>query len=166
MASAPPCSAGLDIGIVLDKSLSVQIPNLKIVIRFLGRLINKFRPAPKADHFGLITFHNKATLAFNFAKKQFHNKGNLLRRIAREPIKLERETRTDLALTMAKNRLFTKAGGDRPSKPNVMIVLTDGKPTVLTEDKFKKFAVGISKDFKVRRFNIAHLNGSSFGMAN
>ncbi|CAH3133298.1 unnamed protein product [Pocillopora meandrina] len=32
----PPCTAGLDVGIVLDKSKSVKIPNLKKVIEFLG----------------------------------------------------------------------------------------------------------------------------------
>ena len=34
--TAPPCTAGLDVGIVLDKSKSVKIPNLKKVIEFLG----------------------------------------------------------------------------------------------------------------------------------
>lgn len=151
--TAPPCTAGLDIGIVLDKSKSVKISNLRIVIRFLGELIDKFHPAPEADRFGFITFHNKANLAFNFADKKYHNKEALLKRIANEPIQLEGQTRTDLALQMARDRLFTSAGGDRQGKPNVMIVLTDGKPTKLTGDRFKKFAEGISKEFKVSGFN-------------
>ena len=147
--TAPPCSAGLDIGIVLDKSKSVKLPNLRIVIKFLGDLINKFDPAPEADHFGFITFHNKATLAFDFANSKYHNKDALLSRIANEPIQLELQTRTDKALKMARDELFTEAGGDRPDKPNVMIVLTDGKPTKLTGDIFKSFAEAISKEFKV-----------------
>jgi len=149
----PPCTAGLDIGIVLDKSKSVKISNLRIVIRFLGELIDKFHPAPEADRFGFITFHNKANLAFNFADKKYHNKEALLKRIANEPIQLEGQTRTDLALQMARDRLFTSAGGDRQGKPNVMIVLTDGKPTKLTGDRFKKFAEGISKEFKQKQVN-------------
>ena len=120
-------------------------------MKFLGELVEKFHPAPEADHFGFITFHNKANLVFNFADSQYHDKNALLEKIASEPIKLELQTRTDLALKMADDELFTKAGGDRPDKPNVMIVLTDGKPTHPDKKKsdFKTFADEISKDFKV-----------------
>ena len=89
---------------------------------------------------------------FTFSNSKYHNKDALLAKIASEPIKLEFETRTDLALIMARDELFTQAGGDRPDKPNVMIVLTDGKPTKPKGQKnfnFKTFAEGISKDFKV-----------------
>lgn len=151
-SSAPPCTAGLDVGIVLDKSKSVKNPNLVKVINFLGELIGKFHPAPDADHFGFITFHNKANMVFTFSNSEYHDKDALLAKIASEPKKLEFETRTDLALKMARDSLFTEKGGDRPDKPNVMIVLTDGKPTKPKGQKnfdFKTFAEGISKDFKV-----------------
>ncbi|CAH3133316.1 unnamed protein product [Pocillopora meandrina] len=145
----PPCTAGLDIGIVLDKSKSIKIPNLEKVITFLGDLVKKFNPAPKADHFGLITFNEQAKLAFSFADSKYHSKKDLLRRIANEPLKLNLQTRTDLALKLAKDKLFTKAGGDRPDKPNVMIVLTDGRPTHPDKSfNFKEFAKKLAKKFK------------------
>ena len=116
----------------------------------MGNFIKKFHPAPDADHFGLITFHNKAKLVFNLADPRYHNKNQLLNKVSREPIKLELETRTDLALKMANNTLFTEEGGDRPDKPNVMIVVTDGRPTHPNKQfDFKTFADEISKDFKV-----------------
>ncbi|XP_078354736.1 uncharacterized protein LOC144639305 isoform X3 [Oculina patagonica] len=150
----PPCTAGLDIGIVLDKSQSVKIPNLKKVITFLHGLVKQFNPAPDADHFGLITFNKKANLVFNFADSQYHDKDALLEKIASEPIDLQLKTRTDLALTMARDELFTVAGGDRPDKPNVMIVLTDGKPSHPSKKfDFKAFAEGIAKDFKAKNVN-------------
>ena len=137
-------------GIVLDKSKSVKNPNLVKVIEFLGKLIAKFHPAPDGDHFGFITFHNKANMVFNFANSQYHDKDALLAKIANESIKLEIKTRTDLALIMARDELFSQVGGDRPDKPNVMIVLTDGKPTMPKDQgNFKTFAEGIAKDFKV-----------------
>ena len=89
---------------------------------------------------------------FDFSNSDYHDNKTLQTKIASEPIKLEYETRTDLALLMARDDLFTQAGGDRPDKPNVMIVLTDGKPTKPKGQKnfdFKTFAEGISKDFKV-----------------
>jgi len=140
------------VGIVLDKSKSVKNPNLRKVINFLGELIDKFHPAPDGDHFGFITFHYKANMVFNFANSQYHDKDALLAKIASEPIKLELETRTDLALEMARDKLFSQAGGDRPEKPNVMIVLTDGKPTKPKNQKnfnFQTFAEGIAEEFKV-----------------
>ena len=88
-------------------------------------------------------------MEFNFARAEFHDREALLKRIADEPLKLEYQTRTDLALQMARDELFSKAGGDRPDKPNVMIVLTDGKPTKLSRKEFKEFAERVSKDLKV-----------------
>ena len=116
----------------------------------MGNLVKKFNPAPKADHFGLITFNEQAELAFSFADSKYHSKKDLLRRIANEPLKLNLQTRTDLALKLAKDKLFTKAGGDRPDKPNVMIVLTDGMPTHPGKSfSFDAFAANIEKEFKV-----------------
>ena len=159
--AAPPCSAGLDIGIVLDKSDSVKEENLEKVIKFLKDLIEKFHPAPDADHFGFITFNNKANLVFNFANSEYHNKEDLLNKMESEPIKLDYGTRTDLALKLANNTLFTTAGGDRADKPNVMLVLTDGRPTCPKKKEkgkrafnFKDFADNIAKDFEVCTLNL------------
>ena len=150
--TALSCTAGLDIAIVLDKSKSVKLPNLEKAITFIGDLVKTFHPAPDKDHFGFITFHEKAQMVFKFADSQYHEKNALLQKIAKEPRKLELYTRTDLALIMARDQLFTEEGGDRPDKPNVMIVLTDGRPTKPKGDKsfnFKEFADKIAEDFKV-----------------
>ena len=61
-------------------------------------MVDKFNPAPDADHFGFITFHNKANVLFTFADSEYHDKDTLLQKIAREPLKLQLQTRTDLAL--------------------------------------------------------------------
>ena len=145
----------------MDKSQSVKIPNLKKVITFLGELVKQFDPAPDADHFGFITFNKQANLVFNFKDSRYHDKDALLEKLASEPIQLALKTRTDLALEMARDELFTVAGGDRPDKPNVMIVLTDGKPTHPNKKfDFKAFAEGIAKDFGVSilNFNIVSIS--------
>lgn len=113
----------------------------------MKELVVAFNPSPEADHFGLITFNNKANLVFNFT--QYQTKNALLQKLDEEPIKLELKTRTDLALETARDELFTDSGGDRPDKPNIMIVLTDGKPThPKRKFDFKAFAEEIAKDFK------------------
>ena len=125
--------------------------NLITVIKFLGSLVQKFNPAPDGDHFGFITFNNNANLVFNFANSEYHRKDALLDKIASEPLTMAFKTRTDLALIKAKDELFTKEGGDRPDNPNVMIVLTDGKPNIPKKAhlNFNEFAASFNKEFVV-----------------
>ena len=47
-------------------------------------------------------------------------------------------TRTDRALTMADEKLFTPEAGDRTDAPNVAIVMTDGKTRRPHSDPFTK----------------------------
>ena len=148
--SEPACSAGLDIGIVLDKSMSIRKKYIKKVIEFLKGLLKKFNPAADKDHFGLITFNKQANLVFDFANSDYYNMNQLLNKISREPKTRKWGTRTDLALEMARDKLFTVAGGDRSDKPNVLLVLTDGRPYGLPKNKnFEEFSKNIAEDFKV-----------------
>ena len=65
----------------------------------------------------------------------FHLQNTLLQKIASEPRTLSSPTRTDLALQMA-NELFTISKGDRSDKPNVLLVLTDGRPKLPRDEDF------------------------------
>ena len=150
--AAPPCIAGLDIGIVIDKSRSINEKNLERVIEFLAHVVRKFNPAPEGDHFGLITFDKFARLVFDFSDSEYYNLDSLEKKIESEPTEKAKYegTRTDLALIKARDQLFTEARGDRQNSPNVMLVLTDGKPYGLPKNRnFAVFSDNISKDFKV-----------------
>ena len=160
--AAPPCIAGLDIGIVLDKSQSIDKKNLERVIEFLADLVRKFNPAPDGDHFGLITFDKFARLVFNFSDSEYYNLDSLEKKIENEPTEKAEYlgTRTDRALIMARDKLFTEAGGDRQNSPNVMLVLTDGKPYGLPKNRnFTVFSKNIVKDFKVSTCYISFYQG-------
>ena len=110
------CEAGLYIGIVLDKSLSVKQENLQNVILNLRDLINKSNRDPAADYFGLMTFHNQPTLAFDFKDSTFYNKTASLNRIGQEPIAIKRWTRIDMALDMANRTLQSRGTQNRKTK--------------------------------------------------
>ena len=113
----------------------------------MKKLVDAFNPSPETDHFALITFNSKANLVFNF--NQYETRDALLQKIAAEPIDLEKHTRTDLALRMAKDELFTEAGGDRPDKPDILLIFTDGKPTHPQGNfNFTAFAEEMAKYFK------------------
>ena len=160
--AAPPCIAGLDIGIVLDKSRSINKENLERVIEFLADLVRKFNPAPDGDHFGLITFDKFTRLVFNFSDSEYYNLDSLEKKIESEPTEKAKGygTRTDLALIMARDELFTQAGGDRQNSPNVMLLLTDGKPSGLPENRnFAVFSKNIVKDFEVSTCYISFYQG-------
>ena len=114
----------------------------------LVELVDTFEPGPEKDHFGLITFNSKATTEFTFADKALHNKQNLENRIRDMSLTLRYQTRTDLAMMAARDDLFSLSGGDRPDRPNLMILLTDGKPSRQPKP-FEEFAAEFHKDPKV-----------------
>ena len=165
--AAPPCIAALDIGIVLDKSESIHKESLERVIEFLAALVRKFNAAPDGNHFGLITFDKKARLVFDFSETVYYNLGSLEKKIESEPTEKAKHfgTRTDLALIKARDQLFTEAGGDRQNSTNVMLILTDGHPYGLPENRnFTVFSKNILKDFEVSTyfffFYLGHLSPS------
>lgn len=144
----PSCSIGLDIGIVVDTSQSVKKYNLKKVMTFIVELVDHFNPSPDGDHFGLVTFNRKAFTQFTFADRKLYSADALKERIRKVPLDLGLQTRTDLAMNAARDNLFSPRGGDRPDNPDIMIMLTDGKPTRQPED-FGVFAVRFYQDPKV-----------------
>ena len=110
--------------------------------------MDKFEPGPDKDHFGLVTFNSKAFTEFTFLDEALYSKEKLKKRISEIPLTMELQTRTDLAMKQARDTLFSPSGGDRPEKPNIMIFLTDGKPTNQPQD-FAMFASEFYKDSKV-----------------
>ena len=93
---------------------------------FVKALISHFIVSTKATHFGVITYSTYAKLEFDFANTKYYEIVELKKRVM-EIAYPGKWTRTDRALEMAAQKLFTDAGGDRKDKPNVLIVLTDGK---------------------------------------
>ncbi|XP_078378562.1 coadhesin-like [Oculina patagonica] len=149
----PPCSIGFDIGVVVDTSKSVKKSNLKKVFAFLIDLVETFEPGPDKDHFGLVTFNRRAFTKFTFADKTLYSVEALESKIGNIPLTLDFQTRTDLAMIAARDSLFSLSGGDRPNNPNIMIMLTDGKPTKMHED-FAVFTARFHNDPEVSDWHI------------
>lgn len=120
------CTKALDVGIILDGSGSVSKNNFKIAKEFVQSLMSHFSVSTKATHFGVITYSTNSNLEFDLANPKYHNVVELKKRVMeiRYP---GQWTRTDRALEMAAQKLFTSAGGDRNDKANILIVFTDGK---------------------------------------
>ena len=117
-------------------------------INFLGKLVDSFDQSPDQDHFGVVTFNKKAYTEFTFQDVDNENEAQVKERISRISKALAYQTRTDLGMKAARDNLFSPQGGDRPDKPNIMIFLTDGKPTNQPRP-FAEFAAEFHKDPKV-----------------
>ena len=105
------------------------ISNLRRLKQSLASFVHLFDVSADGTHVGMITFNDHAELLFDFKDHRYHTEDQLKEAIKEIPLKLELKTRTDLALTLAKNRLFSLEGGDRPDVPNALIIFTDGKST-------------------------------------
>ena len=103
--------------------------NLIRLKRSLASFVDLFDVSAPGTHVGMITFNEDAKLLFDFKDHRYHSVDQLKEAIKEIPLKLKLESRTDLALTLAKERLFSLEGGDRPDVPNALIILTDGKST-------------------------------------
>ena len=125
---ASPCEDALDLGVIVDVSVSIGKSHLPAVKEALQSLVDKFDISVKGTHMGVITFSREAHMLFSFADIEFQNK-TAAKKIISEINHLHYQTRTDKALIMADQELFTEAGGDRPDKHDVLVVFTDGKPT-------------------------------------
>ena len=116
--------------------------NLPVLRDALKTIVDKFEISSDGSHMGLITFAKSADLRFSFAQDEFQDVDK-----AKENIdgitQLFLQTRTDKALTLANKQLFTAAGGDRPDKPSVLLVFTDGKPTQTDRPDYKDFDVTV-----------------------
>lgn len=116
----------MDVGIIIDGSGSVRTENFKKAKEFIAEFTTHFQVSPDGTHVGVITYSTNAKLEFSMANSNYHHMLALTNRI--KAISYPNGwTRTDKALEMASSQLFTAAGGDRPNKPNILIVFTDGK---------------------------------------
>lgn len=120
------CKKSLDVGLIIDGSGSVGRQNFGKALQFLSDLVGHLSVSPQGTHVGAVVYNSVATLKFNLAKAEYHSLSKL-----QDAIKdLDYPgggTRTDLALQMAADSIFSSAGGDRADAANVLVILTDGK---------------------------------------
>ncbi|XP_022796155.1 uncharacterized protein LOC111334626 [Stylophora pistillata] len=168
----PLCDQALDIGVVIDSSDSITLEDYNLCLNFVADLAKRFKVSEQETHFGAIVFSTTPQLQFSFADKEFYKLKRLRKKIRSFPY-LAEGTRTDLALTLADLELFSEQGGDRLYKPDVLIVITDGRthpvlskpyPEVLQPLQAKNvsvIAVGVGKDADSKELTAIAMNDKS-----
>eukprot|EP00111_Clytia_hemisphaerica_P023393 TCONS_00068905-protein len=124
------CAVPVDLGFIIDASGSIGSVNFQKILQFVAKIVDAFDIRPNGTHVGVIYYSDDAKLAFNFNKFEGDalNRENVVNEINKIVV-TEGQTRIDLALKKAKEELFTEAGGMRPDKPKIVLVMTDGRQT-------------------------------------
>lgn len=116
----------MDIAVIMDRSGSVGKDNFEKAKQFVISLVHKLQISSHGTRIGIIPYHSDAQVAVKFADVA-HQTPDAMTRLIRGIPYTSGMTRTDVAIELANTQLFTNAGGLRSDKPNVLIVMTDGK---------------------------------------
>jgi len=125
-ACQPVCKKKLDVGIILDGSTSVTSRNWQKTLDFVTSFSKEFSVNKDEVHFGTLHFSWKVYMDFLISDQRYWNHTALEAKVKtiRYPYG---GTRTDLALSAAKDQFFCDHCGKRAGVPQVLLVLTDGK---------------------------------------
>ena len=116
----------MDVGVIMDRSGSVGSANFQKAREFVTKLVQELQISSHGTRVGIIAYHSSSSLVVNFANHAAQEPNAMAAKI-RGIHYSGGGTRTDKALELANTHLFTNAGGDRADKPNVLILMSDGK---------------------------------------
>ncbi|XP_020630779.1 von Willebrand factor-like [Orbicella faveolata] len=119
-----PCKEHLDVGVIIDSSNSISQRDYNITRQYIVQLAERLEISEAGTHMAILLYSFEAHTWHRFSDTQsidaIHSKADSLPHI-------QGGTRTDRALELAAKDFFGwEDSGDRPDKPNVLIVLTDG----------------------------------------
>ena len=139
-----------DIGFLLDSSSSVGSRNFQKEKHFVETFANNFHISPHRIQIAVATYSSRVHDQFHF--NTHANQQSTLQGIAAIPYTAG-NTHTDVALEFASHTLFRIQNGDRPTAPNFLIVITDGRSisssltyaaaNILHKEHIKTFAIGV-----------------------
>ena len=123
-----PCDQGLDLGILIDRSLSIRQRNLEQLLKsFMPSFFKGFKISKTETNIGIVMYDKAAKLVapFNGPKSRSNKKATAFVKGLHPGVYLQ--TRTDKGLIAAYNHLFRKKAGDRRKKQNVLVTFSDGR---------------------------------------
>ena len=125
----------MDIAILADISRSMDSVSRQDLIEAVKSLVDEYGVSETGNRFGFVTFAVNATLHSNFSNPYYYNANNLKRKVKEEVnIVPDRDsTRTDLAMQLTVNELFTRDGGHRANAESVLLIITDGNPVFIND---------------------------------
>ena len=91
-------------------------------------LIEEYDVGEDKTHISIVTYAGDAEIRASLDDPKYYSKEALKELLdeMKEKDKLGSPTRTDKALKLVGEKVFTEKNGDRPESPNIMMVFTDG----------------------------------------
>ena len=121
----------MDVGIILDQTLSLETDEWTAVLRLLKRVVNGLGVSPASDgaRIGLIRFTSNASIPLYFNTLKDENLSpDTVNKFIDKISQSQGVRRIDLALQSAATDLFSKKGGSRPDAKKVMqLTIVDKK---------------------------------------
>ena len=111
---------------VLDSSGSIGIDNWLKVLNFTKSVAGDFQLGADAVQIGVITYGNRARTQFYL---NTYSSGQNISNAIDNIRWLDQNTNTSGGIRLMYTDLFNQRNGDRPSAPNIGIVITDGVST-------------------------------------
>ncbi|CAH3193736.1 unnamed protein product [Porites evermanni] len=160
------CATDFDLVFVIDGSGSIEhagVGNFKKIKDFIKDIVNGFNIGFDKTHVGALIFSSSVKKVFGL--DEHYSKSGINSAIDKV-IYPSGGTYTGKALRMARKKMYTKSG-DREDKPNVVIVITDGKANDDVEGPTNQlrnlpaaiFAIGVGTNFD--RAELEKIAGSS-----
>ena len=123
-----PCSQGLDLGILIDRSLSIRKGNLERLLKvFMPRFLKRFSISKRRTNIGIIMYDKAAEVVAPFNGPNSKSKRKAISFVKNLHPGVYFQTRTDKGLISAYRELFKRKAGDRRRKQNVLLTFTDGR---------------------------------------
>ena len=162
------CAKDFDLVFVIDGSGSIEqagVGNFKKIKDFIKDIVNGFNIGFDKTHVGALIFSSSVYIKKVFGLDDHYSKSGINSAIDKV-IYPSGGTYTGKALRMAREKIYTESG-DREDKPNVVIVITDGKANDDVEGPANQlrnlpadiFAIGVGTNFD--RAELEKMAGSS-----
>nr|XP_019964076.1 PREDICTED: matrilin-4 isoform X2 [Paralichthys olivaceus] len=120
------CKSGpVDLVFLIDSSRSVRPHEFETMRKFMIDILDTLDIGPNATRVGVVQYSSQVRSEFSL---KTHGKLDTMVKNINEIIPLAQGTMTGLAIKYVMNAAFIAEEGDRPKVPNVVVIVTDGRP--------------------------------------
>ncbi|XP_069372026.1 matrilin-4 isoform X1 [Paralichthys olivaceus] len=120
------CKSGpVDLVFLIDSSRSVRPHEFETMRKFMIDILDTLDIGPNATRVGVVQYSSQVRSEFSL---KTHSKLDTMVKNINEIIPLAQGTMTGLAIKYVMNAAFIAEEGDRPKVPNVVVIVTDGRP--------------------------------------
>jgi hypothetical protein len=119
--------SAVDIAVILDGSQSLSEKDFEKLKNFVKSVVDKYGVSQSGPHIAVVEFSKEPTIAVRL--DDHFEAANLKRAIDNIKPSGNLQVRTDEALRIVMNEVFSLKSGARPSVPKIVILVTDDEST-------------------------------------